>query len=150
MSSDDIPLRTAASSSAWRAARNSAWAARTRAFAGEAEASAVYGSPVCTLAGAPETPETENVPPSTPFFPSFLSRATSARVLGRAEMELEALPTGAGGVGAGADADEGAAATWARSAITNITAPDSIAVTVEETGRGRRTREAVAFFGCTL
>src|SRR5664280_1968803 len=104
VSSDDIPLRTAASSSAWRAARNSAWAARTRAFAGEAEASAVYGSPVCTLAGAPETPETENVPPSTPFFPSFLSRATSARVLGRADMELEARPTGAGGVGACADA----------------------------------------------
>ncbi len=63
------------------------------------------------MAGAPDAPATEKVPPSTPFFPSFLSRATSARVLGRAETELEALPKTAVGVGAGADAEEGAAAT---------------------------------------
>jgi len=121
VSSDDIPFRTAASSSAWRAALSSAWAARTRAFAGEAEASAAYGSPVFTVAGVPEAPATENVPPATPFFPSFRSLATSARVLGRAETEVEALPAAAGGVGAGVEADEGAAATWARRAITSIT-----------------------------
>ncbi len=118
--SDVIPVRTAASSNARRAARTSASAARTRAFAGEREVPGDRDSSGSILAGDPDTPATESVPPATPFFPSFLSRATSARVLGFAETELDAVLNAALDVGVGTGAGAGDVAIWARSASANI------------------------------
>lgn len=80
--------------------------------------------------GEPGLPATESVPPSTPFFPSFLSRATSASVLGAPETDPVEEPTARVGAGegtvvaAGVATAVGEAASWARRTIAYIgTAP---------------------------